>query len=126
VTVDGSAAGKVNTTLKAYEDEFKTLVLDVTSDFEGAQLTISGPKFTDFSAVSAADNLELEVNDDDVVSATDDKTITIAVGGGGGGGPAADHFAVIHDGNGSYNLQWNDQTFDYDFAWGLVAGQRSG
>jgi len=102
VTLDGPAKNKVSPTLKNYEDGGKTLVLDVTSDFDvGDQITISGPQFTDFSAASAADNLELEVKNDGAVSATDDKTITIAVdGGGGGGGPAADHFAVIHDGNG--------------------------
>jgi hypothetical protein len=78
VTVGGPAASKVSATLKAYEDGGQTLVLDVTTDFAaGDQITVADPQFTNFSATSPADNLELEVNDDDVVSATDDKTITI-------------------------------------------------
>ncbi|MFA9566527.1 MAG: hypothetical protein ACERLM_17835, partial [Acidimicrobiales bacterium] len=50
----------------------------MTSDFSvGEQITIADLQFSNFSFPSLADNLELEVNDDDVVSATDDKTITI-------------------------------------------------
>jgi len=78
VSLGGPAASKVSTTLMAYEDGNRTLVLDVTTDFAaGDHITIEDPQFTSFSADSAADNLELEINDDDVVSATDDKTITI-------------------------------------------------
>ncbi len=78
VTLGGPQAAKVSATLLAYEDGGKTLVLDVTSDFvAGDQVTVADPQFVSFSAVSAADNLELEVKNDDVVSATDDKTITI-------------------------------------------------
>jgi len=81
VTLGGPAASKVKTNLKNYEDGDRTLVLDVDSDFAaGDQITISGLQFTSFSAPSAADNLELEVNNDNVVSATDDKTITIGAG----------------------------------------------
>jgi hypothetical protein len=80
VTIGGSAAGKVSTTLMAYEDGDQTLVLNVNTDFvAGDQITVSDPQFTDFSAASTADNLELEVDNDNVVSATDDKTITIGV-----------------------------------------------
>ena len=76
--IGGSAAGKVSTTV-SYEDGGRTLVLDVTSDFAAAdQITISGLSFENFSAVSAADNLELEVKNNDVVQNTDDKTIAIA------------------------------------------------
>ncbi len=80
VTIGGSAAGKVSTTLMAYEDGDQTLVLNVNTDFvAGDQITVSDPQFTDFSAASTADNLELEVDNENVVSATDDKTITIGV-----------------------------------------------
>lgn len=78
VTIGGTAASKVSTTLLPYEDGGKTVVLDVSSDFAaGDQITIDGLRFTSFTAPSAADNLELEVNNDDVVSATDDKTIAV-------------------------------------------------
>ncbi len=78
VTIGGPAASKVNTALKAYEDGDKTMVVDVSTDFAaGDQITVSGAQFSNFSAVSPADNLQLEVNNDDVVSDTDDKTITI-------------------------------------------------
>jgi len=75
--IGGAASTKVSTTV-LYEDTNGTLLLDVTSDFAaGDQITVSGLSFTSFSAGSAADNLELEVNNDNVVSATDDKTIAI-------------------------------------------------
>ncbi len=80
VTLTGTASSKVSATLMSYEDGDKTAVLDVTTDFAvGDQIIIDGLRFTSFTAPSAADNLELEVNNDDVVSATDDKTITITV-----------------------------------------------
>jgi len=50
----------------------------VTADFAaGDQITVADLGFTGFTDTSPADNLELEINDDDVVSATDDKTITV-------------------------------------------------
>jgi MSHA biogenesis protein MshQ len=80
VTVGGGAAARVNATLLPYEDGSKTVVLDVTTGFAaGDQITIGGLQFAGFTAPSPADNLELEVNNDGVVSATDDKTITITV-----------------------------------------------
>ena len=81
VTIGGGASGKMKATLKAYEDSDKTMVLDVDADFAaGDQITVSGAKFTNFSAPSAADNLELDVDDDQVGEAFDDKTITINAG----------------------------------------------
>ena len=81
VTIGGGASGKVNTTLKNYEDGNKTLVIDVANDFAaGDQITVSGAKFADFGVPSSADNLELDVDDDQVGDATDDKTITIVAG----------------------------------------------
>jgi uncharacterized repeat protein (TIGR01451 family) len=78
VSIGGAASTKVETALLPYEDGGKTLVLDVNTDFlAGDLITVDGHRFMDFSAVSAADSLDLEVNDDDVVSATDDKTIEI-------------------------------------------------
>jgi len=77
VTIGGAASGKVSTTV-SYEDSGKTLVVDVTGNFAaGDQITVSEAKFADFTAPSAADNLELDVDNDDVADATDDKTITI-------------------------------------------------
>ena len=73
----GGATSRVSGTVSK-EDAGKTLVVDVTTDFAaGDQITISDLSFRDFTASSSADNLELEVNNDGAVSATDDKTITI-------------------------------------------------
>jgi hypothetical protein len=78
-TIVGIAAGKVSATV-SYEDAGKTLVLDVTSDFAAAdQITVSDLSFENFGGASSLDNLELEVGNDDVVSALDDKTIEIVV-----------------------------------------------
>jgi len=54
-------------------------VLNVTADFAAAQtLTITGLKFTSFTATSAADNLELVTGGTGATTADeDDKTITI-------------------------------------------------
>ena len=79
VTLGGSAAAKVNTQILAYEDLDHTLVLDVTTDFAaGDTLIVNGVKFANFTAVSAADNLELEVYNDDNPRTLDDKTVTVA------------------------------------------------
>ncbi|GAI08652.1 unnamed protein product, partial [marine sediment metagenome] len=59
-TIGGGAAGKVSTDV-SYEDSNKTLVIDVTENFAASdQITVSGLSFTNFSAGSVADNLELE------------------------------------------------------------------
>ena len=80
ITVGGGAAGKVSATLAAYEDGDRTAVVNVTSDFAaGDVLIITGLRFTNFTAASAADNLELVVAGSGGASADeDDKTITIA------------------------------------------------
>ena len=78
ITVGGPASSKLATTLRAYEDANQTAVIDVVTDFvAGEQVTIDGLSLTSFTAVSAADNLELEVLDDNTVAATDDQTIEI-------------------------------------------------
>ena len=78
ITVGGPASSKLATKLRAYEDANQTAVIDVLTDFvAGEQVTIDGLRFTTFTAVSAADNLELEVLDDNTVAATDDQTIEI-------------------------------------------------
>ncbi len=72
---------KVETAV-TYEDAGKTLVVDVKAgqDFlAGDQITIADLSFKDFTAVSAADNLWVELFNDNAVTATDDKTITIVV-----------------------------------------------
>ncbi|MHC4414872.1 MAG: right-handed parallel beta-helix repeat-containing protein [Planctomycetota bacterium] len=76
-SIAGTAAGKVSTTV-TYEDSDGTLVLDVTSDFaDGDVITVSELGFTSFTNISVADNLELEIYNDGLVTATDDKTIAI-------------------------------------------------
>jgi TolB protein len=76
-TIGGIAAAKVSGTV-TYEDAGKTLVLEVTSDFAAAdQITVSDLSFTNFTAPSGPSSLELEVNNDGAVSATDDKTIEV-------------------------------------------------
>jgi len=76
-TIGGSASGKVSTTV-SYEDGNKTLKLNVTSDFAAYDyITVSGLSFKSFTAVSSADYLEMELNNDDVVTDEDDRVITI-------------------------------------------------
>jgi hypothetical protein len=76
-TIGGGAAAKVSATV-SYEDGGRTLVIDATSNFAASdQITISDLSFTDFTAASLPDNLELEVKDDGTTAATDDKTIAI-------------------------------------------------
>ena len=77
VTLTGGAAGKVSTTV-TYSSGNKIVNFNVTSDFNSGQLvTISGLKFTTFSAVSAATALQLILKAGDPVTATDNRTITI-------------------------------------------------
>jgi hypothetical protein len=83
VTLGGAASSNVSATLMAYEDSNRTVVLDVTSSFTAGQiLTITGLKFTNFTATSSASNLELVVTGSGgTTAATDDKTITIVAAG---------------------------------------------
>ncbi|MEE8599926.1 hypothetical protein, partial [Euzebya tangerina] len=75
VTIGGASASKVSATLLPFEDAGKTAVINITGDFAGGdQFYIDSLKFMSFGSISAADNLELEVGNDDVVSALDDKT----------------------------------------------------
>ena len=56
----------------------KTWGIDVTTDFApGDILTVQGLEFTTFSALSASDNLELELDNAGSLHASDDKTIEI-------------------------------------------------
>src|SRR5207249_12131939 len=60
-TLSGSGAGKVAPTV-SYEDGGKTLVLNVATNFAGAdQLVVSGLQYASFTAPSAADYLQLVV-----------------------------------------------------------------
>ena len=91
--ITGSAAGKVSTTVN-YEDSGKTLVINVTSDFAADDsITISGLSFSNFTASSYSDNLELEVGNDGRIAADDEKRISI------GGLPAAGSVLVYGQGN---------------------------
>jgi hypothetical protein len=86
--IGGTAASKVSTTV-SYEDDGKTLVLDVTSDFAPSdQITISGLSFTNFSAASYGDRLELDVFNHGATTAEDDKWKAI------GGEPSAGSMLV--------------------------------
>ena len=68
----------MSTTLLAYENGSQTAVLDVTTDFAPSDLiTVSGLAFTNFNAVSASDNLELDIDNNGVGDLFDDKTILI-------------------------------------------------
>ncbi len=90
-TISGTAAAKVSATV-SYEDLDATLVLVVTSNFAaGDTLIVSGLGFTGFSANSATDNLELDVDDDGTADAIDDKTIQI--------GPSGNTYYVRKTGN---------------------------
>src|SRR6266566_2789442 len=77
-TLTGSGAGKVAPTV-SYEDGGKTLVLDVTSDFAGSdQLVVSGLQYQGFTAVSAADHLQLAVTGPGgATNASDSRTIQV-------------------------------------------------
>ena len=71
----GSQGGTVTV---SYEDSNKTVVVPVTSDFSAQDdITVYGLSFTSFTAVSSADNLEIEVDNGGTIADTDDKTITI-------------------------------------------------
>jgi uncharacterized repeat protein (TIGR01451 family) len=77
-TIGSGAAAKVSTTV-SYENSGQVLVLNVTSNFAaGDQITVSGLQFNNFTATSAANNLQLVVSGAGGGTATiDDKTITI-------------------------------------------------
>jgi outer membrane protein assembly factor BamB len=76
-SVAGSASSKVSATV-SYEDLDGTLVLDVLTDFApGDFVTVTGLSFASFTAVSSADELELEVDDLGSVIDLDDKRIFV-------------------------------------------------
>ena len=79
-TIGGGASAKVSPTV-SYEDAGKTLVLTVLTDFLALeQFTVADLSFMEFTAVSAADKLELEVYNDNVVTAEDSSNKEIIVG----------------------------------------------
>ncbi|MHC4081641.1 MAG: right-handed parallel beta-helix repeat-containing protein, partial [Planctomycetota bacterium] len=62
-----------------YEDSDATLVLDVTGDFVGEQsITVSDLSFKNFTAASAVDNLEVDVDNNGTADATDSSTIRVS------------------------------------------------
>ena len=78
ITWLSGGGSKVSTTV-SYEDAGKTLVLNATANFgNGNRFSVSGLQFTNFTAASAADRLQLVVSGSGGgTAATDDKTITI-------------------------------------------------
>ena len=108
VTIGGGALAKVSGTLLSYEDGYTTAVINVTTDFAASDtITVAGLKFENFTAASTADNLELEVNNDGQVSATDDKTITIVA--------VTYAVAVTPDTTTASNLPSNGTNYTVDF-----------
>lgn len=76
-TFGGTASGKVSPTV-TYLDSGKTMLIWVNSDFLAAEtLTIAGVSFTSFTAVSASDNLEIDIDADGSADYTDSATIEI-------------------------------------------------
>jgi len=77
-TFGGTASAKVSNPV-SYEDSDKTLVITVGgADFAlDDTLEISGLSFKNFTAASAADNLELELYNNGVANTVDDKTIRV-------------------------------------------------
>src|SRR6266545_1846904 len=75
-TITGTGATKVSTTV-SYEDAGKTLVVNVTSNFAGAdQIVVSGPQYSGFTAPSASDRLQLVLSGSGGgTNATDARTI---------------------------------------------------
>lgn len=78
VSVSGSASGKVSSDI-SYENEGKTVVLNVSEDFAvDENITINGLKFTGLSATAERNNLELILDGSGGYPiAFDDKTIGI-------------------------------------------------
>lgn len=76
-TITGSAANKVSATV-TYESANHNLVINVITTFLPLdQIVISGLRFRNFSATSAASNLGLDVKGSGQVTATDPRTIQI-------------------------------------------------
>jgi hypothetical protein len=74
--VSGTASGKVNSTV-SFPDA-KTLLIDVTGNFSaGDTLTINDLSFTNFTAISGRDNLELYIDGGHILCEEDAKTILI-------------------------------------------------
>ena len=78
ITWLSGGGSKVSSTV-SYEDGGKTLVLNATANFaNGNRFAVSGLQFTNFTAASAADYLQLVVSGPNGgTAAADDKTITI-------------------------------------------------
>jgi len=77
VTLGGTAAARCATAV-TYAAGNLTVTVNVASTFlAGEFVTISGLKFTNFTATSAASNLTLDLKNNPGVNATDSKTITI-------------------------------------------------
>ena len=81
VSIGGSATDKVSEAVR-YEDGGRTMVLDVTADFEANdEITISGARLTDFTDASRANRLELIVGSNGQVTGTTDEDMRVLRGG---------------------------------------------
>ncbi|MHC4786293.1 MAG: right-handed parallel beta-helix repeat-containing protein, partial [Planctomycetota bacterium] len=79
--ISGPGASNVSTTV-TYEDADRTLVIGVTTSFSASdRIHVSGLSFTGFLTTSAADNLELDIDNDGTADATDDKSIQVGPSG---------------------------------------------
>ena len=76
--ITGNASSKVSTTVPGYEDMFMTLEINVTTNFDADdQIIISGLSFKSFDSIETVRRLELEIFNDNVITATDDKQMRI-------------------------------------------------
>ncbi len=78
-TIGGPDAGRVSTTV-TYENGGQVLRINVLTNFTASdQITVSGLQFTNFTAASAANNLQLVLSGSagGAAAATDDKTKTV-------------------------------------------------
>ncbi len=76
-TITGTAAAKV-TTAVTYSNANMTVTINVTNTFNaGEYVVISGLRFTSFTAVSAVNNLSVDLKNNPGVAATDNRTIQI-------------------------------------------------
>ena len=77
VTLGGPAAARCATAV-TYGTGNATVTINVLTTFlAGEYVTISGLKFTNFTATSPANNLALDLKNNPAVNATDPKTITV-------------------------------------------------
>ena len=76
-TITGSASSKC-TTAVTYSNGNMTVTINVTGTFNAGEfVVISGLRFTSFTAVSAVNNLQVDLKNNPGIAATDNRTIQI-------------------------------------------------